>query len=85
MITDETIDLTILELARTMRALKALRKIRTANANPEAIYRDQTQMMGGIPANVTSYRYIRETKEHAAVKRASMDLTRMLANLRAGR
>lgn len=80
----ETIDMTIVELGRTMKTLTALRAIRTANANPEVLSRG-TQMMGGMPANVTNYRYISSVKEHAAVMRASMDLTRMLANLRAGR
>lgn len=80
----ETIDQTIIELSRTLKALKALRAIRKANANPEVLSTG-TQMMGGIPAHVTNYRYIHSTKEHAALKRASMDLTRCLADLRAGR
>lgn len=69
MITDETIDLTIIELARTMRALKALKAAR----------KKPGQTWGGHTYPPT------EVKEHAAAKRASMDLTRMLANLRAGR
>lgn len=84
MIKTETIDEVIIELARTMKALKALRAIRKANANPEVLSKG-TEMMGGMPASVTRYRYITSVKEHAAVIRASMDLTRKLADLRAGR
>ncbi|WP_272872478.1 hypothetical protein [Agrobacterium tumefaciens] len=42
-------------------------------------------MMGTGPGHITNYRHLPETKEHAAAKRASMDLTRTLADLRAGR
>jgi hypothetical protein len=54
MIRDITIDQTLIELARTMKALKALR-------------------------------VARRNIEHAAAIRASMDLTRKLADLRQGR
>lgn len=84
MIKTETIDDTIRELARTLKALKALRAIRMKNRNPE-VASTGTVMMGTGPGHVTNFRHIPETKEHAAVKRASMDLTRSLADLRAGR
>lgn len=84
MIKTETIDDTIRELARTLKALQALRAIRIKNRNPE-VASTGTVMMGTGPGHLVSYRRISETKQHAAVMRASMDLTRKLADLRAGR
>lgn len=98
MITDETIDLTILELARTMRtlkALKAVRKVRTGACRNEACkhsFIPRTLLVNErgntycseCAEPVEAYRPT-DVKQHAAAKRASMDLTRMLANLRAGR
>lgn len=84
MIKTETIDDTIRELARTLKALQALRAIRIKNRNPDVLSRG-TEVMGGMPASVTRYRYIPSVKEHAAAIRASLDLTRKLADLRAGR
>ena len=84
MIKTETIDETIREMARLLRTLKALRAIRMANKNPE-VASTGTVMMGTGPGHLTSYRYIPDTKAHSAAKRASLDLTRKLADLRAGR
>lgn len=71
MITDETIDKTLIECMRTMKALKALRHVRK---HPGVPCYDTESI---VPHSCV--------KEHAAAKRASLDLTRMLANLRAGR
>lgn len=71
MITDKTLDETLVELLRCQRALEALRKERKALAEHEA-----TQGKRCWPA---------PSPDHAAAKRASMDLTRKLAALRAGR
>lgn len=65
MIRDHTIDLALIELTRTLTALKALRSRRRFNA-----------------ANVDQ---LTEHEQHAAALRASMDLTRKLADLRQGR
>lgn len=69
MIQDNTIDQTLIELARTMKALKALRAARkeARNAGTFGCWSD------GTP------------RESAAAIRASMDLTRKLADLRQGR
>lgn len=94
MIIDKTIDDTILELARTMKALKALKAVRSKKGPVICLRRpcEKTKGMvfegdgsdrckcGGV---LTPAAY--EVKQHAAAKRASLDLTRMLANLRAGR
>lgn len=93
MITDETIDKTILELARTM---KALTELKTARKGPVVCYNRECSKHGdGKPfkndlggrciCGHVLYPAFSEVKEHAAAKRASLDLTRMLANLRAGR
>lgn len=73
MITSETIDATILELARTMKALTALKKVRSSPGI--------TWEHGGR----SGVHRISEVREHATAKRASMDLSRVLADLRAGR
>lgn len=70
---DETIDQTIREMARTMNALKALKAARMCPSRYEPNV--------GIPRTFR----VREGKEHAAAKRASMDLSRILSDLRAGR
>lgn len=75
MIQDKTIDETLVELARTMKALQALRAARKA-AKVGLMY-----TVGSDHWAVT-----RDTvRQHAAAKRASLDLTRKLADLRAGR
>lgn len=72
MIKDQTLDEAIIEIARTLKALKRLRAKRKVDraapwfaTNPEA--------------------YSRPRIEHATALRASMDLSRKLADLRQGR
>lgn len=84
MIKNNTLDEAIIEIARTLKALKKLRAIRQKNRNP-AVLSEGTEFMHGMPAHVTRYEYISDAKEHAAAKRASMDLSRKLADLRQGR
>lgn len=75
MIRDITIDQTLIELARTMKALKALRAVRKDA---------KVGLMYTVGSDHWAVR--RETtREHAAATRASMDLTRKLADLRQGR
>lgn len=70
MIKDQTIDEALIELMRAKKALEALRKARKDGAP------------GRLPGE---WNYIDQIKEHSAAKRASLDLTRKLADLRAGR
>jgi hypothetical protein len=63
-IQDKTIDLALIELMRTMKALKSLRAARKHGPH----FRRGTLLV-----------------ETAAAKRASLDLTRVLADLRQGR
>lgn len=72
MIKDQTIDEALIEIMRTKKALEALRKARKQDPTGELTLRD-------------SRYYSQQIKEHAAAKRASLDLTRKLADLRAGR
>lgn len=94
MIKTETIDDTIRELARTLKALQALKAARSKKGPVYCL---------GRPCPVTNGRVFEgdgsgrckcgsvltpaqsETKQHSAAKRASLDLTRKLADLRAGR
>lgn len=77
MIKDSTLDETLVELARTLKALQELRAKRKASS--QKLYASDHQ-------NRSMYLIHREcVKEHAAAKRASLDLTRKLADLRAGR
>lgn len=69
MIKDQTIDEALIEIMRTKKALEALRKARKS----------------GTGAGDHDWQYRHQAKEHAAALRASMDLTRVLARLRAGR
>lgn len=69
MIKDHTLDEAIIEIART---LKALKKLRAARKIGPAELREKTGQYT-------------EVALHAAAKRASMDLTRKLADLRQGR
>lgn len=71
MIKDQTIDEALIEIMRTKKALELLRQSRKSK-------------------NLGHERFIdtghwTEVAEHAAAKRASMDLTRVLAKLRAGK
>lgn len=74
MITDRTLDETLVELLRCQRALEALRKARKTAASE----RNDGEVAGYAIDRLC-------VKEHAAAKRSSMDLTRKLAALRAGR
>lgn len=76
MIQDHTIDQTLIELARTMKALKALRAARKA-----ALERGDV----GCTSVQGTWDYYSQYHGHAAAKRASLDLTRKLADLRQGR
>lgn len=70
MILDKTIDEALIEIMRTKKALEALRKARKAA---------EINGVKGV------WCYADQVKEHSAAKRASLDLTRKLADLRAGR
>lgn len=70
---DHTIDEALIELARTMKALKALRAAR------------KTHSVTGDLNPPEPWTYYDQWREQAAAKRASLDLTRKLADLRAGR
>lgn len=72
MISDKTLDEALVELLRTKKALEALRSKRK-------------EAKVGLMTTVDSdhWAVIRECiKEHSAAKRASLDLTRKLAELR---
>jgi hypothetical protein len=71
MILDKTIDEALIEIMRTKKALEALRAKRKAAG-----------LKNGHPDN---WSYYDQGKEHASALRASLDLTRKLADLRAGR
>ena len=92
MIEDQTIDEALIEIMRTKKALEALRKERKAalrycprsacalywqkfEAARETCSECGTHLVISTPGPVL----------HAAAKRASLDLTRKLADLRAGR
>jgi len=93
MIQDHTIDQTLIELARTMKALKALRAARKAsdrrcsNDSCSAQWRPWKQKVGEkCPACGSKMtRCMNPIAQHAAATRASMDLTHKLADLRQGR
>ena len=70
MIKDQTIDEALIEIMRTKKALEALRKARKESVGKRY---------------VDDWDYRDQIKEHSAAKRASLDLTRKLADLRAGR
>lgn len=73
MIQDTTIDEALIEIMRTKKALEALRKAR------------KTYNVTGDLNPPEPWTYYDQWREHAAAKRASMDLTRSLAKLRAGK
>lgn len=94
MITDKTLDEALVELLRCKKALEVLRKAR------KKIIREQMAEMYKAPPGDGTYAeedvraalsepfvspYRRLAPQHAAAKRASLDLTRKLADLRAGR
>ena len=92
MIKDHTIDQCLVELARTMAALKALRAERKAapieipgtckscyrvvRAHQARFQCGSSDILRGQPP---------ASRQHAAALRASLDLTRKLADLRQGR
>jgi hypothetical protein len=73
MITDHAIDEALIEIMRTKKALEALRKAR------------KTVNVTGDLNPPEPWTYYDQWREQAAAKRASMDLTRSLAKLRAGK
>lgn len=75
MIQDQTIDEALIEIMRTKKALEALRKARKSAELREDVKRRHNDHW------VLDRHCI---KEHAAAKRASLDLTRVLAKLRKG-
>ena len=92
MIQGHTIDQTLIELARTMKALKALRAARKAFKHRCIRYGCQmgADIQKGYKGNCIGcgeklHPVYRPITEHAAATRASMDLTRKLADLRQGR
>ena len=93
MIQDITIDQTLIELARTMKALKALRVARQTgdrrcpNSSCVAAWRPMPHAMGDECPHCDTKMTLcmNPIAQHAAATRASMDLTRKLADLRQGR
>ena len=93
MITDKTLDEALVELMRCKKALEALRakrktydgvKVCADFSCSRACKADDLK----CPACGSSAFYSTtrdDVREHAAAKRASLDLTRKLADLRAGR
>lgn len=72
MITDHTLDQSIIEATRFIKAAKALRAARKLS--------EQRQDVASMP-----WWYGDQIREHAATLRASMDLTHKLADLRQSR
>lgn len=74
MITNEAIELALREIDRTSKALERLRDLR----------RDPGVLVGGYQGK--QYRVMKsQVSAHSAAKRASMDLSRALSDLRRGR
>lgn len=90
-IQDQTIDRTVIELERTLKALKDL--ISTRNGPVVCYNRDCKKYRAPFENDLGQrclcghvlFPAFSEVKQHAAVKRASMDLSRILADLRQGR
>lgn len=93
MISDKTLDETLVELLRTKKALEALRKARKTGDRrcPNSPCKASWQPMPFATGDVCLYCDTAMTLcwnpvvEHSAAKRASLDLTRKLAELRAGK
>lgn len=93
MITDRTLDETLVELLRCQRALEALRKARKQGDKrcPSnsciAAWKRMNWRTGDqcVHCGTKFTLCMNPVGEHSAAKRASMDLTRKLAALRAGR
>lgn len=92
MIKDQTIDEALIEIMRTKKALEALRKARKGDLYCLRYscvkYRKLIPQSHGKRCSECGeplYAAGTEVKQHAAAKRASLDLSRKLADLRAGR
>ena len=93
MITDKTLDEALVELLRTKRALEALRAKRKAEEGVKICSSLNCHVVNPVDAKTCEscagaefYGAIYpDRREHAAAKRASLDLTRKLAQLRAGK
>lgn len=91
MIKDQTLDEAIVEAMRFVKAAKALRQRRKSRRLGESYSAPRSngdfspeQVQAAMAAPYKAY--VPSTPvEHAACKRASLDLTRKLADLRAGR
>lgn len=93
MITDKTLDEALVEAHRFIKAAKALRAKRKAEQGLKGCGRIECSAVNpldakacqvcGSPVFFSGFRV--DTREHAACKRASLDLTRKLADLRQGR
>lgn len=92
MIKDQTIDEALIEIMRTKKALEALRKERKGKT--KRCWRSACELYQQVQplerhkcpeCGETLYEHGSEVAPHAAAKRASLDLTRKLADLRAGR
>lgn len=93
MITDHAIDEALIEIMRTKKALEALRKFRKTcdrrcpNDKCVAAWEPLPHSIGDECSHCETQLTLcmNPVAEHAAAKRASMDLTRSLAKLRAGK
>jgi len=93
MISDKTLDETLLEMTRCMNALQALREERKGEARYCPKFECPQHRRRRLPGSGSVCEHCNThlatdtsgPKLHAAVKRASLDLTRKLADLRAGR
>lgn len=93
MITDKTLDEAMVEAARFLKAAKALRAARKSGRSIKVC--DNLDCQRVVAFEESSCPHCKQTKfwgscrvdiqEHAACKRASLDLTHKLADLRAGR
>lgn len=91
MIQDQTIDEALIEIMRTKKALEALRTARKGQVHCLRYscvkYRQLVEQSHGTKCsecNERLYEAGTDVKQHAAAKRASLDLTRVLAKLRKG-
>lgn len=93
MISDKTLDEALVELLRTKKALEALRKARK-NGNRRCPSGPCSESWVPVPSHAGDYCQhcealltlcVNPVVEHSAAKRASLDLTRKLAELRAGK
>lgn len=93
MIKDQTLDEAIVEAMRFVKAAKALRAKRKDEAGLKTCRSASCYVVNEVDAKVCKacggkeFRtpIYADVKEHAACKRASLDLTRKLADLRTGR